>query len=88
MALSQTQIDYILALDAKGQEIMADKGEEGILLSLCDEMHPIKDLIDQADPEEIAGYCNNRSGFHMYINMLEAMAKACRDGTLDELICK
>ena len=86
MALNPAQIDYILALDAKGQAIMADKGKEGLLLSLCDEMHPIKALMDQSDSGELNGYCKQYIGFRMYINMLEDMAKACRDGVLDEFI--
>lgn len=85
MPLTPQQIDYIKELDSKGRQIMAQGGEEALLMSLCHKMQDIKTLMDGATKDELNAYCQQYDGFYQYMHLLERLAPGCADGIFDDL---
>lgn len=83
MSLNEKQKRFIYLLDKQANHILQSGGEEALLMSLANHMHEIKELIDLSEEGELDFYCEKYDGFYQYMNLLERLASAISDGTIN-----
>lgn len=86
MALTEIQKQTIAELDNKAKQILQHSGDEALLMSLCDKMHKIKDIMDSSTHHELNLYCQRYEGFYHYMKLLEKMALGISQGKFDDII--
>jgi len=60
-------------MDCKAKQILAYGGEEELLMSMCDKMDKIKDIMDSSSGNELNQYCAKYDGFYQYMKLLEVL---------------
>ena len=70
MSLTSVQKDFIILLDSKAKQILKHGGQEELLMSLCDKMNPIKELMDFSSQDELNQYCEKYEGFYQYMKLV------------------
>lgn len=86
MALTPTQIDYIIMMDTKAKKILRHGGEEALLMSLHDKMDKIKEIMDCASDNELDQYCEKYDGFYQTMKLLERLSLGISQGLFKDII--
>lgn len=82
MALISIQKQDVVDLDIKAKQALQQGGEEALLMSLCDKMDKIKNIMDSLSEDEFNQYCAQYHGFYRYMKLLEDLASAIADGAI------
>lgn len=83
MSLSEQQKKFIYWLDKQATHALQKGGDEALLMMLANHMHKIKELMDEGEDDELDFYCEKYDGFYQCINLLERLAAAIADGTIN-----
>ena len=86
MALTASQKQFIVQLDNQAKQILQHGNEEALLMTICNKMNKIKDLLDSAKNNELNLYCEQYDGFYRYMNLLERLAIGTSQGIFDDII--
>ena len=86
MSLTIAQKEFIINLDSQAKDIIQTSGQEGLLMSLADKIHDIKNIMDASSHDELDQYCEKYDGFYMYMKLLEQLAQGCADGAFKDLL--
>jgi len=86
MALTTEQKDFIILMDSKAKQLLQQGGEEELLLSLCDKMDKIKEIMDSAPDDELNRYCEKYAGFYQYMKLLERFAQGAAEGLFNDIL--
>ncbi len=86
MALTASQINYIVELNDIAKNILRHGGQEELLMSLPNKMNKIKKLLDYSSKNELDLYCEKYDGFYQYMILLESLASATADGVFDDIL--
>ncbi len=85
MPLSQEQKLFISLMDNKAKAILKHGGQEALLMSLCDKMGQIKNIMDSSSKDELNQYCEHYEGFYAYMKILEQLAQGCAQGLFKDI---
>jgi hypothetical protein len=88
LPLTSEQKNFIQQLDIKAKTILEHGGQEALLMSLCNKMEEIKELMDSSSRDELNQYCTRYEGFYQYMKLLEKLAQGCADGLFKDIIKK
>ena len=86
MSITKSQKEFIISMDNTAKQILSHGDQEELLMSLCNKMTEIKDIIDSSSLDELNQYCDQYNGFYQYMKLLEKMAQGCADGVFKDLI--
>ena len=86
MALTTAQKDFISLIDTEAKHILQQGDEPRLLLSLCDKMDKIKEIIDASSETELNQYCEQYDGFYQCMKLLEHLMQSTTQGLFDPLI--
>ena len=64
-------------MDTTAKRLLQQGGQEALILSLCDKMVAIKEIIDAVSEKEWNVYCQHYEGFYEYMALLEQLAIGC-----------
>lgn len=73
-------------MDSKAKSILEHGGQEALLISLCDKMEKIKEIMDASSQNELNQYCTQYEGFYFYMRLLEKLAKGCSEGDFKDIL--
>jgi len=73
-------------MDSKAKVILEHGGQEALLMSLCDKMEKIKEIMDASSQNELNQYCTQYEGFYEYMKLLEQLAQGCAQGLFDDVL--
>jgi len=62
--------------------MLANGGEEKLLVSLYDIMDDVKKIMDSASRQEMDLYCEEYDGFYCVMKLLESLAAGIADGRI------
>jgi hypothetical protein len=84
--LTQEQKHFISLMDSKAKTILKHGGQEALLMSLCDKMGQIKNIMDSSSKDELNQYCERYEGFYAYMKLLEQLAQGCAQGLFKDIL--
>ena len=86
MSITVLQKDFIIGMDNTAKQILAHGGQEELLMSLCNKMTEIKEIMDSSSEGELDYYCDKYDGFYQYMKLLEQLAQGCKDGAFNDIL--
>lgn len=86
MPITAEQKKFIQLMDSKAKSILEHGGQEALLISLCDKMEKIKEIMDASSQEELNRYCTEYKGFYEYMKLLEQLAQGYSQGIFNDVL--
>ena len=81
-APTQNQMEIARSIDIEVHNLLKAGGDEALLQGLHPLMLQFKPILDTSKPGQMDTLCTEFEGFYHFAELLEAMAKAARDGVL------
>lgn len=72
----------VIKVDNYVNQLLADGGEEKLLISLLDIMGDIKKIMDSSTKQELDRYAEEHKGFFHVMKLLEALASGIANGSI------
>ena len=83
MPLTDRQIRLAVAIDRHVNYILAKGGgDEELLVSMYDQMHTFKQLLDTSTEGEMSQLCQQYDGFYRFAKLMERLAQGIADGSI------
>tara|TARA_R110002126_G_scaffold247974_3_gene390873 strand:+ start:23265 stop:23546 length:282 start_codon:yes stop_codon:yes gene_type:complete len=86
LSLTSEQKNFIQLMDSEAKSILEHGGQEDLLMSLCNKMEKINEIMDASSQDELNQYCAQYEGFYEYMKLLEKLAQGCEQGIFDDVI--
>ena len=86
MPITSKQKNFIQLMNSKAKSILEHGGKEALLMSLCNKMEQIKEIMDASSQDELNRYCTEYEGFYEYMKLLEQLAQGCAQGVFNDVL--
>jgi len=75
MALTTAQKNHLITMDRTAKELLAQGqgGQAALLLSICDKIDLVKEIVETLSEEALAHYCQCYPGFHDCMSLIDQL---------------
>jgi hypothetical protein len=82
MPFTAQQTRLAVMIDTQVTQVLAEGGDEALLLSLADLMDSFKQLLETCTSEDINALCDRYAGLYRLATLLERLAAGIADGSI------